>query len=94
MSNMTMPGTGMKRGVLVHPEHVRQVRGDEIVVGDVLVTGLVLGVNRNDIDGEVRLHLPGANIHYVDDAETVTVLARVTSDVVRAVEDAMIGGAR
>lgn len=86
--NNSLPGTGMKRGVIVHPEHVRQVDGRDIAVGDVLVTGLVLGVDRNEIDREVRIELPGNNIHYLDYHETVTVLARATDDVVRAVEDA------
>lgn len=58
-------------------EQIRQVPGSEIAPGDILPTGVVVMTDHNFIDGEVRLEMVGANIHYVDHDETVLVLGTV-----------------
>lgn len=63
------------RRKVLHGEDVRSVKGDDIAPGDVLATGVVLDVTRNEIDGESRLEMAGNNVHFVGDKESVAVLA-------------------
>lgn len=88
-SGMAHTGLVLGRGARVGAEQVRTPDGKDIEPGDVLPTGVVLRVDRNDIDGESRLEMVGAMIHYVDHGEPVTVLAQVD----RATLDAISVGA-
>lgn len=69
------------RRTVIHGDSARSIDGRDLAPGDVLATGVILEVTRNDIDGEVRLEMPGADVHFVDYDEPVTVLATVTREV-------------
>lgn len=77
--------SALRRATVIHAEACQQVHGRDLRAGDVLPTGVVLEVTRNDIDGEARLEMTGADIHYVDYDEEVTVLARLDRDVLVAI---------
>lgn len=73
------------RRVRIDANQVRSVPGRDLQPGDVLVTGVILEVTRNDIDGEVRLEMPGADVHFALYDEPVTVLATLDRSVLDAI---------
>lgn len=64
---------------------VRAVVGEDLRAGDLIPTGLILQVDRDEQAHEVRLEMVGADIHYVGFDEPVTVFASVDEDVLDAV---------
>lgn len=73
------------RRVRIDAKQVRSVPGRDLQPGDVLVTGVILEVTRNDIDREVRLEMPGADVHFATFDEPVTVLATLDRSVLDAI---------
>lgn len=70
----TTESTIPRRRTIVVPTN-RRAR--DIEVGDVLITGLVISVHRNEIDGEVRIETGGSQVHYNDLDDEVTVLGTI-----------------
>lgn len=70
----------LARRAVVSTQQARSVLGQDLDAGDVLATGVVLQVDRDEINGEVRLEMPGSDIHYVGFDEPVLVLASVTRE--------------
>lgn len=73
------------RRIRIDATQVRSVPGGDLQPGDVLVTGVILEVTRNDIDEEVRLEMPGADVHFAAYDEPVTVLATLDRSVLDAI---------
>lgn len=84
MSTDMLSGVLARRTVL-HASNARGVQGRDLRPGDVLATGVILQVDNCDIDGEVRLEMPGANIHYVNHDDEVTVLATLDTTLLDAI---------
>lgn len=78
-----VPVTG--RAVVIKAGQPRAVPGIGLAPGQVLATGVILQVDRDDEAREVRLEMPGADIHYVGYDETVTILATLDDDVLHAI---------
>ena len=85
-----VPGTVTGRATnTARVRNVRTVYGRDIVPGDVLPTGIVMGVTTSDIDAEVRLEMAGANIHYVGYDEHVLVLVRCDHELTEAIRNSL-----
>ena len=73
------------RRSVIHAGATRSVDGRDLVAGDVITTGVILEVSRDDLECEVRLEMPGADVHWVGYDEPVSVLATVTREVLDAI---------
>jgi hypothetical protein len=69
------------RRSVIHAGATRSITGSDLVPGDVIATGVILEVSRDDVEREVRLEMPGADVHFVGYDEPVSVLATVTREV-------------
>lgn len=74
-----------RRATRITALNMRTAYGADLQAGDVLPTGVILQVERDDHARDVRLEMPGSNIHYVDYDEPVTVLATVDRDTLDAI---------
>lgn len=63
------------RRARISPASLRTVLGRDLDAGDVLATGVILQTDHDDDARDVRLEMPGSDVHYVDYDEPVTVLA-------------------
>lgn len=74
-----------RRAARITALNLRTTHGADLEAGDVLPTGVILQVERDDYARDVRLEMPGNNIHYVGYDEPVTVLATVDRDTLDAI---------